>query len=41
MPETPIFLYKQGKEEEANKILPKIYKQEYIEAKKDEMSYEV
>ena len=41
MPETPIFLYKKHKEQDGDKVLSKIYKKKYIEAKKDEMKHEV
>lgn len=41
MPETPIFLYKQKKLDEADKVLRKLYKEEYIEMKKEELEKEV
>lgn len=41
LPETPIFLYKQGKEAKADKVLAKIYKQACIADKKEEMMQEV
>lgn len=41
MPETPVFLYKIGKTGEADKTLEKIYKPNYIEAKKQEIAKEV
>ncbi len=41
MSETPVFLYKIGKTEEADKTLGKIYKSEFLEAKKAEIAKEV
>jgi SP family myo-inositol transporter-like MFS transporter 13 len=41
MPETPVFLYKQGKIEEGDEVLLKLYKREHVDSKKQEMSSEV
>jgi SP family myo-inositol transporter-like MFS transporter 13 len=37
MPETPIFLYKQGKVDEGDAILRKLYKEKYVRIKKHEL----
>lgn len=37
MPETPVFLYKQDKVEEADKVLSNLYLPEYVQEKKREM----
>ncbi|TNV80686.1 hypothetical protein FGO68_gene2087 [Halteria grandinella] len=41
MPETPVFLYKQGKVEEGDKVLGKLYLAKYAQMKKQEMAHEV
>lgn len=41
MPETPVFLYKQGKVEAGNRVLRNIYKPEFLEAKKQAVFNEV
>ncbi|CDW81272.1 inositol transporter 1-like [Stylonychia lemnae] len=41
MPETPVFLYKKGKKEIADKTLTRLYKPQYLEQKKMEVQKEV
>ena len=41
MPETPVFLYKIGKTQEADKALGRLYKPRYLEQKKNEIQKEV
>lgn len=41
MPETPVYLYKQGRIVDGDRVLSKLYKSQYVEAKKQEMTHEV